>query len=200
MVAAAAHVMASTFNPPLPFSSPDPPSRRHKALQTIVAQKFFALPSVNHIYNDVTGKRETIDTLLAGSNGAIRRQAVSNELGRLTQNVGSCVTSSNTIKFIHQREIPSMAKVTYANMVCDYCPLKSKPNRVRLTVGGDRLSYPSDAGSPSALLLEAKLLINSTISDADTGARFLSADIKDFFLATPMDVPEYMQIHSKCFF
>ena len=71
---------------------------------------------------------------------------------------------------------------------------------MRLTVGGDRLSYPSDARSPAASLIEAKVLFNSTISDADKGARFISADIKDFFLAAPMDDPEYMRIHSKYFF
>ena len=85
-------------------------------------------------------------------------------------------------------------------MVCDHRPLKTEPNRVRLTVGGDRLDYPSDVGSPAASLLEAKLLLNSTISDADKGARFFAADLKDFFLATPMKDPEYMRIHSKYFF
>ena len=200
IAAAAAHAHEPSFPPQMSFASPDPPSYRHKALQTIVAQEFFTLPSVNHIYNDITGKRETIDSLLAGSNGAVWTQAVSNELGRLAQGLGSHIDGSNTIDFIHRHEVPATAKVTYANMVCDYRPLKAEPNRVRLTVGGDRLSYPSDAGSPAASLLEAKLLLNSTISDADSGARFLSADIKDFFLATPMDDPEYMRIHSKYFF
>ena len=85
-------------------------------------------------------------------------------------------------------------------MVCDYRPLKTEPMRVCLTVGGDRLPYANDAGSPSATLLEAKLMINSTISDADKGARFFAMDLKDFFLATPMDGPEYMRLHSKYFF
>ena len=199
-VAAAAHVTASLLTPHISFASPDPPSLHHKALQTIIAQEFFATPLVNHIYNDITGKLEIIDTLLTGSNGAIWKEAVSNELGHLAQGVGSCVAGSNTIYFIHCHELLLNAKVTYANMVCDYHPLKSEPNRVRLTVGDDHLSYPSDAGSPAASLLEAKLLINSTVSDADNGARFFSADIKDFFLATPMDDPEYMCIHSKNFF
>ena len=85
-------------------------------------------------------------------------------------------------------------------MVCNYRPLKAEPMRVWLTVGGDRLPYANDAGSPAATLLEAKLMLNSTISDADKGARFFSADLKDFFLATPMDEPEYMCLHSKYFF
>ena len=57
--------------------------------------------------------------------------------------------------------------------------------QVCLTVGGDRLPYAHDAGSPAATLLEAKFMLNSTISDADKGARFFVTDLKDFFLATP---------------
>lgn len=79
-------------------------------------------------------------------------------------------------------------------MVCDYRPLKDDPYRVRLTAGGDRLDYADDAGLPAASLLETKLLINSTISDARDGARFLTIDIKDFFLSSPMKKPEYMRI------
>ena len=85
-------------------------------------------------------------------------------------------------------------------MVYDHRPLKSEPDRVRLTVGGDRLDYNADVGSPTASLLEAKLLINSTISDADNSATFFAPDLKDFFLATPMKDCEYMRIHSKYFF
>ena len=68
---------------------------------------------------------------------------------------------------------------------------------MRITVGGDRLDYNDDAGSPAANLLETKILLNSVISDAHKGARFMSADIKDHFLATPMDHPEYMRVNYK---
>ena len=49
------------------------------------------------------------------------------------------------------------------------------------------------------MLIESKLIINSTISDADQGARFVTADIKDYFLATPMARPEYMKVPAKYF-
>ena len=65
--------------------------------------------------------------------------------------------------------------------------MKAEPHRVRLTFGGDKLNCPYDAGSPAASLLETKLILNSTISDARKGARFLSADLKDHFLASPME-------------
>ena len=55
------------------------------------------------------------------------------------------------------------------------------------------------AGSPAASLLETKLIINSTISDADKGARFLCANLKDHFLASPMEDPKFMRIRYKYF-
>ena len=51
---------------------------------------------------------------------------------------------------------------------------------------GIRLTYNEDSGSPADSLLETKVLINSTISNTNQGAKFTTADIKDYFLATPM--------------
>ena len=78
--------------------------------------------------------------------------------------------------------------------MCDYRPLKSEPWRVRIIVGGDKLSYADDPGSPTASIVETKILINSVISHAKHGARFMSLDLKDYFLATPMAHPEYMKV------
>ena len=66
-------------------------------------------------------------------------------------------------------------------------------------VGGNRLDCPDNTSSPAASLLQKKLLINSTILDAHLGARFMTMDLKDFFLATPMARSKYMRIHSKYF-
>ena len=155
---------------------------------------------MNHIYNTNTGKKETIDTLLAGAKKHIWRTSLSNELGRLAHGVGNRVSYTNTISFIPRDQVPQDAKVTYANMVCDHRPLKPEPYRVRLTVGGDKLNYNDNAASLAASLLETKLLINSKILDTHKGARFMCADLKDFFLATPIKKPEFMRIHSKYFF
>ena len=48
-------------------------------------------------------------------------------------------------------------------------------------MGGDRLVYLDDAGAPAATMLETKLLLNSVISDAKRGARFMTVE-KVFFL------------------
>jgi hypothetical protein len=158
----------------------------------------FDLQRLLHLYNKL-GKKETIDTLLAGPRSSTWWNAVANELGRLANGVHGRVRATNTLRFIPRSAIPSDRQITYANFICDYRPLKSEPYRVRLTVGGDRLDCLDDTSSPAASLLETKLLLNSTISDAHLGARFMTMDLKDFFLATPMARPEYMRIHSKYF-
>ena len=56
------------------------------------------------------------------------------------------------------------------------------------------MTYEEDAGEPEASLLEIKLLINIVISDTKKGARFCTYDIKDLFLASPMDCKEYRRI------
>ena len=124
---------------------------------------------------------------------------MSNEFGRLAQGINSRVTSTDTLDFITKEEVPKNKKVTYGNFICDHRPLKTEEWRVRLTVGGDKLSYDADTGSPAASLLETKLILNSTISDAIHGARFMCVDLKDYFLATFMANPEFMKIHYKYF-
>jgi hypothetical protein len=174
-----------------------PFTMREQSLQHLQAVHTFS-PQVNHIYNDL-GKKETIDTLLSGKDSATWTTSLANEFGRLAQGYGTGIKGTDTIDFIQRTDVPSNKKVTYGNFICDYRPLKSEPYRVRLTVGGDKLPYSDDAGSPAASLLETKLILNSTISDSDKGARFLCADLKDHFLASPMKDPEYMRIKYKYF-
>lgn len=59
-------------------------------------------------------------------------------------------------------------------------------------MGGDRINYPFDCGTPTADMLLVKLLFNSIISTK--GAKFMSLDIKDFYLNTPMERYEYMRM------
>ena len=172
----------------------DAPTRSYAA-QHIAANEWAT--KICHIYNDA-GKKESIDSLLRGTNADIWSKSMSNELGRLAQGIND-IPGNDAMEFISLSQVPRDRKVTYANMVCDYRPLKSDPHRVRLTVGGDKLEYYDDATSPAATLLETKFLLNSTISDAHKGAKFFTLDITDFFLQSLMERPEYMRIHSKYF-
>jgi hypothetical protein len=118
----------------------------------------------------------------------------SKEIGRLAQGVPGVVDGTNTIFFIDYDQIPKDRRkdVTYTRICVNFCPEKEDPNRVRITVGGDRINYPFDCGTPTADMLLVKLLINSIISTK--GAKFMSLDIKDFYLNTPMERYEYMRM------
>ena len=140
---------------------------------------------IQHIFTP-EGQRMSMDALLEGDDGEIWKRSLSNEWGRLASGNRLGVTGTELIAFIHKAEVPRGRDVTYATFVCDINPLKKENYRVRITVGGDRLSCPDDTGSPAANMLETKLLVNSTISDSKYGSRFFSVDIVNYFLASPM--------------
>ena len=61
-----------------------------------------------------------------------------------------------------------------------------------MVVGGNRINYPGEVGTPTAEMLLVKILLNSVISTR--GAKFMSIDIKNFYLATPMERYEYLKL------
>lgn len=174
------------YNPSQPFEKV--PHFHNKSIRTSSL--------INHIYDD-NGNKLSLEKLLVGEDSNRWKKALSNELGRLTQSSDADVASADAMDFIFHHEVPNGSKVTYANFVCDHRPLKDEPWRVRLVVGGDKLNYEFDSGSPAASLLETKILLNSVISDTRKGARFMSLDLKDFFLTSPMPDAEYMKIPTK---
>ena len=117
-----------------------------------------------------------------------------NEIGRLAQGIGDRVTGTNTIFFIDKKQVPQdrYKDVTYGKFVCMYRENKEEKNRTRLTVGGDRMNYTGDCGTPTADLLTVKLLLNSIVSTA--GAEFMTIDIKNFYLNTPLKRYEYFRL------
>ena len=119
----------------------------------------FMYPTVNHIYNEKTGKKETLASLLKGPQHERWYRALSNELGRLADGNKYGVEGTNTIRFIQQSDVPSNKTVTYANFVCDHRPLKAEPWRVRCVAGGDKLPYADDPSAPAANMLDTKLCV-----------------------------------------
>ena len=110
-----------------------------------------------------------------------------NKLGRLLQVMPGRVKGIDTIFFINKANIPSYCckDVTYGRIFVSYRPEKSEPNCTRLTVGGDRVNYYGDCGTLTTDILNFKFLLNITISTL--GDRFMTIDIKDFYLMAPMD-------------
>ena len=85
-----------------------------------------------------------------------------------------------------------MKDVTYGKFVCNVRPEKDEVNRTRFVVGGNRINYPGDVGTPTADMLLAKILFNSIISTKN--ARFMTGDIKNFYLNTPLKRKEYIKL------
>ena len=154
----------------------------------------------NHIF-DENGKKQSIDNLITGPDNEIWLRSTANELGRLAAGIPGRVEGTKTVTFMHKSQVPKNRKVTCANMVCDYRPLKTEQHRVRLTICSEKLEYFDETDSPAASLLETKLILNSTISDAHKGARFMSLDLKDHFLQSDLSPGqrEYVGIYSKYF-
>ncbi len=118
-----------------------------------------------------------------------------NEIRCLAQGMPGRNTGTNTIVFIKKNQLPqNRAKdMTYGLISCLIRHEKiEEPNQTRLVVGGKRVHYLGDAGTPTADLLTVKLLINSTISTPH--AKYMTMDIKDFYLNTPMARYKYMQL------
>ena len=74
-------------------------------------------------------------------------------------------------------------KFTYGNPVVDYCPQKDDPHRIRITPGGNLITYESSPSVRIADLDTAKLHWNSVISTP--GAQYMTAKL---------DYYEYMRM------
>ena len=126
-----------------------------------------------------------------------------NELGRLCQGIGrgtqgpsnQRVAGTNTFRPIPYLAIPANRRpeITFTKVVCSVRPDKADPHRTRITVGGNRINYPHDVGTPTGSLEIFKLLINSILSTPH--AKFASFDIKNFYLNTPLTRKEYTKIN-----
>jgi len=64
-------------------------------------------------------------------------------------------------------------------------------------MGGNLINYLGDCGTPTADLLTVKLMFNSIISTPN--AKFMTIDITDFYLMTPMDRFEYFRMKLELF-
>jgi hypothetical protein len=119
------------------------------------------------------------------------KRGFGNELGRLFQGIRD-IPGTDTCFFVELTNIPKYRKITYGKIVCDCKPYKKEKERVRLTVGGDRLDYSGDVATSTADITKFKILINSTLSTEDTAMMMM--DIKNYYLGTPLPRFEYMKM------
>ena len=69
---------------------------------------------------------------------------------------------------------------------------KEYPNCTRITVAVSQICYPGDVGTPNGSLDLVKLIINSVLLRRNS--RFVSFDLKNFYLKTPMERSKYVRI------
>jgi hypothetical protein len=106
-----------------------------------------------------------------------------NECGRLFQGIRD-IPGTDTCFLSPLQNTPKDRKITYGKIVCDCKPHKQEKERVRLTVGEDKLDYSGDVATSTADITTFKILINSTLSTKD--AAMMMMDIKNYYLGNPL--------------
>ena len=144
-----------------------------------------------HAINPDTGAIAEYKELAASSEGHFWQASNAMEIGRLAQGYKD-QKGTNTLFFIHKHEIPRGKKATYLRVVSAYRPEKEVPHRVRWTVGGNRIEYNGAVTTETADMTLVKLLLNSVVSTPN--AKFMTMDLKDFYLGTLMKGPEFMRV------
>lgn len=125
-----------------------------------------------------------------GQNAETWHDAMHDELVKL-------IDVRDNMEFEHISAKPAHKTATYFNPQCFEKFKNGKwTERVRGTVGGDRIKAAGPVSSSTAALEDVKLLWNSVLSTP--GAKFMTVDLDDFFLMTgPLEEPEYMWIKLK---
>jgi hypothetical protein len=146
----------------------------------------------NALVHPITGKEMEYTALMKDPRlQPLWKRGFGNKVGRLFQGIRD-IPGTDTCFFIKLTNIPKDRQITYGKMVCDYKPHKKEKERVRLTVGGDRLDYSGDVATSTADITTFVILINSTLSTAD--AAMMMMDIQNYYLVTPLPRFEYMKM------
>ena len=106
-------------------------------------------------------------------------------------------TTTETIFFINKTDIPQDRRGDNGKIVFVYREGKKDKYHTRITIGSNLINYPGDCGTPTADLLRVKLLFNSIISTPNE--KFMSIDINDFNLCTPVKRYEYFPMKIELF-
>jgi hypothetical protein len=146
----------------------------------------------NAIIHPVTGEEmEYMELMKDPRLQPLWKRDFGNECGRLFEGIRD-IAGTNTCFFIKLTNVPKYIKITNGKIVCDYKPHKKEKERVRLTVGGDRLDYSGDVAISTANITTFKILVNSTLSTEDAAKMMM--DIKNYYLGTPLPRFEYIKM------
>jgi len=171
--------------------APSTADRDHKITRTrkkpmryanmIKFAQHFAYTAVNL---DLQGIPLTYRSAKSGPDSPLWTQAEAEEIERLLD--------TDTGRFISMSDKPADRQAAYANPQPKIKIKDGKPEyRMRLTIGGDKIDYDGDVHANTAHLTTIKLLLNAVVSEH---AKFMTMDIKDFYLGTPLLRKEYMSL------
>ena len=147
----------------------------------------------NYVTDEVIGKSLEYRHLLRGTNKDVWTRSLANDLGILAQGVVTRMpTDINTFFFVRRCDIPAGRNVTYDRLVSSIQPHKTETNRVRVTVGGEKMDFPGITTTTCASLTTTNCLINSTVSTPS--AKFMTLDVINFYYNTPLEWHNYMKM------
>ena len=143
------------------------------------------------VLKDVSGNLLKYCHLIKRPDAAIWTQSLANDFGRLAQGlVIRMPKGTNTFFFIPHHQVPKNRQVSYVKPVAKIRPNKAEVNRVRLTAGDDKLNYPGITATDVTSLTTTKVHLNSIVYTP--GAKYMTADIQNFYYGTPLDRFEYL--------
>ena len=184
---------------PIPIGN-TPIERRHSEWMSREKRKMGMAGHVRHIFR--TGKAYAALNLTDDGRPLTYRLAKESTNAKLweveeTIELRKLMTTA-TINPQHPQDIPAdrIKDITYYNpQVSEKMKDGKIKRRVRGTIGGDRVNYPGEVAARTAEMEVVKLLLNSVLHTE--GAKWMTADITDFYLNTPLERKEYLRIQRK---
>ena len=161
-----------------------------------LSRRTFPTEMLNAVLNKDTGNLMEMHQLLQNPKySKLWGKSYTKELRQLAQGVPG-TAGTNTFVFIPYDDIPldHGRYIMYGKTVVTYRPEKEKedPHWTHLTMGRNRIVYPDDVSTPMVEIMTVKMHLNGVISNK--GAKYCTFDIKDFYLNTPMERPEFMRM------
>jgi hypothetical protein len=122
--------------------------------------------------------------------------AFGKDFGSMSQGNNKTGTKGMDAMFVmNPQDVPNIPKnqpSTFAKVVVVYPLQKEDPHQIRITAGGNLISYPGELTTRTADMTTAKLHWNSILSTPK--ARYMCLDIDNFYLMATLNHYKYMKL------
>ena len=111
---------------------------------------------------------------------------------------GEIIKGTDAFFFIHRYKVhhQKVKDFTYDHIACTIREMKKEKHRTRTTVGGNKIKYDRDVGTPIYHLETSKIFFNSVPSRPN--AKPVKIDISNFYLMTPMKDYVCLRMYIQC--